>query len=103
MSMMYARNLVDLHLKYYSDHHDVDEDMKAITAQGGDWGDDIRVGAARRTMNDTPTAVGGAVAYKYNKNSTPVNESRVLNDLFKFVDMSNYGKIMWYCVYRTLK
>ena len=70
MTMMYIRNLVDLHLKYYADHHDVDEDMRAITAQGGDWGDDIRVGVVRRTMNDAPTRVSGDVAYKYNKNST---------------------------------
>ena len=70
MSMMYVRNLVDLHLKYYTDHHDVDEDMRAITAQGGDRGDDIRVGVTRRTMNDTPTSASVDVAYKYNKNST---------------------------------
>ena len=70
MSMMYVRNLVDLHLKYYADHHDVDEDMRAITAQGGDRGDDIRVGVTRRTMNDTPTSASVDVAYKYNKNST---------------------------------
>ena len=70
MSMMYIRNLVGLHLKYYTDHHDVDEDMRAITVQGGDRGDDIRVGVTRRTMNDAPTDVSGDVAYKYNKNST---------------------------------
>lgn len=70
MSMMYVRNLVDLHLKYYTDLHDVDEDMKAITAHGGHRGDDIRVGVVRRTMNDAPTRVSGDVAYKYNKNST---------------------------------
>ena len=65
MSMMYARNLVDLHLKYYTDLHDVDEDMRAITVQGGDRGDDIRVGVVRRTMNDAPTDVSGDVAYKW--------------------------------------
>ena len=70
MSMMYIRNLVGLHLKYYTDLHDVDEDMKAITAHGGHRGDDIRVGVVRRTMNDAPTDVSGDVAYKYNKNST---------------------------------
>lgn len=69
--MMYIRNLVDLHLKYYTDLHDVDEDLKTITAHGGDRSDDIRVGAARRTMNDTPTSASVNVAYKYNnKNST---------------------------------
>lgn len=70
MSMMYVRNLVDLHLKYYTDLHDVDEDMKAITAHGGDRSDDIWVGAARRTVNDTPTSASVNAAYKYNKNST---------------------------------
>ena len=35
MSMMYIRNLVDLHLKYYTDAHDVDEDLRTISFHGG--------------------------------------------------------------------
>ena len=73
MSMMYTRNLVGLHLKYYTDFHDVDEDSKTITSQGGRWGYEDMAGIARRTTNDTPTSVSDVVAYKYNnKNSTPV-------------------------------
>ena len=34
MSMMYIRNLVGLHLKYYTDTHDVDEGMRAMTIHG---------------------------------------------------------------------
>jgi len=44
-----------------TDWNDVDEDLTAILVHGGGWSESIRVGAARRTMNDTPTAVGGAV------------------------------------------
>lgn len=72
MSMMYIRNLVGLHLKYYTDLHDVDEDLKTITSQGGRWGYEGMAGITRRTINDTPTSVSDVVAYKYNKNSTPV-------------------------------
>ena len=36
--------------------------MRAITAQGGDRGDDIRVGVTRRPMNDTPTSASVDVA-----------------------------------------
>ena len=46
-----------------TDWNDVDEDLTAISVHGGGWSESIRVGAARRTMNDTPTAVGGAVAF----------------------------------------
>jgi len=46
-----------------TDWNDVDEDLTAILVHGGGWSESIRVGAARRTMNDTPTAVGGAVAF----------------------------------------
>ena len=42
--------------------HIVDEDLTAISVHGGGWSESIRVGAARRTMNDTSTAVGDVVA-----------------------------------------
>ena len=55
MSMMYIRILVDLHLKYYTDYHDVDEDPRTILPQGGSWWEDIGVGIAFRRMIDPPS------------------------------------------------
>lgn len=73
MSMMYVRNLVDLHLKYYTDYHNVDEDRRIIPDQGGSWVHNILAGIALRDMHYDPTYSSGDVAYKYNnKNSTPV-------------------------------
>ena len=40
---------------YYTDQHNVDEDLKTITSQGGRWGYEDMAGIARRTINDTPT------------------------------------------------
>ena len=69
--MMYTRNLVGLHLKYYTDLHDVDEDLKTITSQGGYWVHGVYTGIAHRDMNSTSSYVSSHVAYKYNnKNST---------------------------------
>ena len=72
MSMMYVRNLVDLHLKYYTDYHDVDEDLRTLVPQGGSWWEHVGIGVAFRRMIDTPspTDVHDDVAYKFNKNST---------------------------------
>ena len=103
MSMMYARNLVDLQLKYYTDWQDIDEDQMTICDHGGHWNYGDQTGAATRHMYDIHSTMHTHVAYKYNKNSTPVTESRVLCKLFKFVDMSNYEGTMYYCVYRTPK
>ena len=50
MSMMYARNLVDLQLKYYTDWHEVDEDLTTILIQGGGWFDNIIGGITQRNM-----------------------------------------------------
>ena len=72
MSMMYVRNLVDLHLKYYTDWHDVDEEFKTITDYGGYWLEQSMVGVMDRNMYDPTTTSASNVAYKYNKNSTPV-------------------------------
>ena len=102
MSMMYIRILVGLHIKYYTDNHDVDEDVLSMSRSGGWQCHESFAGAAHRDMYHSPSYVSSYVAYK-DKNSTPVTESRVLYRLFKFVDMSNYEGIMCYCVYRTLK
>lgn len=72
MSMMYVRNLVDLHLKYYTDNHDVDEDARTINGYGGHYDAKNTVGVMDRNPSSNPTEVYEFVAYKYNKNSTPV-------------------------------
>jgi len=71
MSMMYVRNLVDLHLKYYTDHHDVDEETRTIAHCGNFWARESHAGIAHRDLYYFSTSVGnGDVAYQYNKNST---------------------------------
>ena len=102
MSMVYILILVDLHLKYYTDLHDVDEELMSISAQSGRWEEGKWTGVTFRIIGNTLTGYADYVAYK-DKNSTPVTESRVLYRLFKFVDMSNYEGTTCYCVYRTLK
>ena len=62
MSMMYVRNLVDLHLKYYTDQHNVDEDMTTIVRQGGLWAYGDWDGIARRDMFVDPTTAYDYVA-----------------------------------------
>lgn len=70
MSMMYVRNLVDLHIKYYTDYHNVDENDITIPIYGGYWCDKTVGGVAGRGTAFNPTNTFDAVAYKYNKNST---------------------------------
>ena len=70
MSMMYILNLVDLHLKYYTDYHDVNEDVRTITSYGGHYNAENTVGVMDRNPSSNPTEVHEFVAYKYNKNST---------------------------------
>ena len=41
---------------YYTDGHNVDEDMMTISIHGGYWDHGIFTGIARRSMNDSPTA-----------------------------------------------
>ena len=55
-------------IKYYTDAHDVDEDMRTISLQGGRWSESM-TGFARRSMVDTSTATWYTVAYK-DKNTT---------------------------------
>lgn len=87
----------------YTDQHDVDENMTAVTSWGGMWSLGVHTGVMYRNVSASLNSVYPHVASKYNKNSTPVTESRVLYELFKFVDKPNYGRIMYCCVYRTLK
>ena len=61
MSMMYVRNLVDLHLKYYTDYHDVDENDITIPIYGGYWCDKTVGGVAGRGTAFNPTNTFDAV------------------------------------------
>ena len=64
MSMMYVRNLVDLHLKYYTDAHDVDEFVATIGNFGGHFnvGEVSVVGMLMRYLDSSPTDVIDYVA-----------------------------------------
>ena len=54
---------VDIFLKkYYTDWHEVDENMVTIVNQSGMWTHGSVVGIAFRTMNDTPTSSPDYVA-----------------------------------------
>ena len=44
--------LVDTLINYYTDGHDVDEDMRSILAQGGMWTEGSATGVTDRTMFD---------------------------------------------------
>ena len=50
--------------KYYTDLHDVDEELMSISAQGGRWGHADGAGIATRYMNRSPTYVADLVASK---------------------------------------
>ena len=45
--------------KYYTDEHDVDEELMAIVSQGGRWHEGNRAGIALRSLNDHPTTTSG--------------------------------------------
>ena len=48
---------------YYTDGHDVDEELMTITAYGGAWGDTLSgVGITIRTMDNAPTEAWDIVA-----------------------------------------
>ena len=68
MSMMYVRNLVDLQLKYYTDYHEVDEDIDTILKQSGRWNDGIWAGLMFRDQIDSPANTLDYVASSNMKN-----------------------------------
>ena len=47
---------------YYTDEHDVDENMVTIMNQGGQWPHENSAGITIRTMNDIPTSSPDYVA-----------------------------------------
>ena len=58
---------------YYTDQHDVDEDVRTITHQGGHWNaylESAASGVMSRGMNYVPTDSGGSVASRYCTNRT---------------------------------
>ena len=64
---VYTRYTVDSHLKYYTDYHDVDEDLRTISICSGCWNTGSRIGVTYRSMNDLPTAaIDGRVASSIN-------------------------------------
>lgn len=50
--------------KYYTDVHDVDEDVRAITIQSGYWSHGTNAGATYRSLNDAPDNALDTVASK---------------------------------------
>jgi hypothetical protein len=46
---------------FYTDIHDVDEDLMSIPIHGGRWSAELQAGIARRSMNDSPTASAGDI------------------------------------------
>ena len=56
-------------IKYYTDFHDVDEDIRTICTYDGSWIYENNEGIMYRYMTDTPILASGVVAYK-DKNTT---------------------------------
>ena len=50
--------------RYYTDFHDVDEDLRTIMVQGGDCVAHILVGITHRDLDDPPFSAGSTVASK---------------------------------------
>ena len=62
MSMMYILNLVGLHLKYYTDFHDVDEDKVTGVIYGERWNKASEIGITHREMHLDQTGLVEYVA-----------------------------------------
>ena len=56
-------------IKYYTDQHNVDEDLIAISLHGGMWNSIGSDGIARRNLQDRVDLTGGDVASSNMKNS----------------------------------
>ena len=48
--------------KYYTDWHNVDEDLRTIARCGGRWYEGSNAGITLRSVSDVPTTVFGDVA-----------------------------------------
>ena len=51
-------------IKYYTDIHDVDEDLRTAAGYGGWWGEESWTGIFRSSIDNVPTLASGAVASK---------------------------------------
>ena len=47
---------------YYTDFHNVDEDLKTVIIQGGDWVNGTALGITQRDLYSPPTSCGYSVA-----------------------------------------
>ena len=58
---------------YYTDWHDVDEELRTFTRLGGHWNDASSAGIAYRFLYDAPTESGDGVAsvQKINRTYSP--------------------------------
>ena len=54
-------------IKYYTDWHDVDEDLRTMFLRGGYWEMIDKVGVTQQNMYDTPDRVYASVASLKNK------------------------------------
>ena len=63
--------------KYYTDYHDVDEELRTIIPQGGSWWENDGVGVAFRRMIDPPTITHDDVAsvQKINRTYSPFGDA----------------------------
>ena len=55
--------------RYYTDYHNVDEDMVTITSYGGNWDWASDTGITLRYVQDTPSHTSDVVASSDMKNS----------------------------------
>jgi len=62
----YPTSSVDISklIKYYTDNHDVDENVRSVTEQSGYWGYGTDVGIAFRYMCNDPLSADNTVASK---------------------------------------
>ena len=71
--------------KYYTDMHDVDEDLRTIMSYGGDcglyWGD-MKSGVFLHAMYDSSTSTVDNVASKKNNIQPPSKTGRLCNVLY---------------------
>jgi hypothetical protein len=68
-------------IKYYTDWHDVDEDVKAITHHGRYWGGESYAGITQRGVRDNPTDSQDSVAYKNNHTLSLTTEECVTSKI----------------------
>ena len=60
LTVLYCLTAVEYFI-FYTDIHDVDEDLMSIPIHGGRWSAELQAGIVRRSMNDSPTASAGDI------------------------------------------